>query len=266
MTEINEVAERVAARRAELDEEEKLLAERPDAVRLPSPSCTVRRMRTGGLVSTSEASSTSSKDPSGDLKRLLVRADDLAPAGLDDFTELASPSSDEDPPPMTGPTPESTALLNRTFTDKAAREVRTSFVNADSSIVIDEGVSERVGAAVSWMADMRQVYAQCAAWTISIGDQEITVEVVEPADDPNKPLEVERRFGDEALMRTMLAGPVRQQAQITTLLVRDGDRVLELTFRSLAADAGSPETTRLNTAMSKFLELAPAKFLGLPVG
>ncbi|WP_438296347.1 hypothetical protein [Streptomyces sp. HUAS TT7] len=33
MTEINEVAERVAARRAELDEEEKLLAGRPDAVR-----------------------------------------------------------------------------------------------------------------------------------------------------------------------------------------------------------------------------------------
>lgn len=33
MTEINEIAERVAARRAELDEEEKLLAERLDAVR-----------------------------------------------------------------------------------------------------------------------------------------------------------------------------------------------------------------------------------------
>ncbi|MEU6668082.1 hypothetical protein [Streptomyces sp. NPDC046727] len=33
MTEINEVAERVAARRAELDEEEKVLAERLDAVR-----------------------------------------------------------------------------------------------------------------------------------------------------------------------------------------------------------------------------------------
>ncbi|MFI1073257.1 hypothetical protein [Streptomyces puniciscabiei] len=33
MSEINEVAERVAARRAELDEEEKLLAERLDAVR-----------------------------------------------------------------------------------------------------------------------------------------------------------------------------------------------------------------------------------------
>ncbi|WP_405806051.1 hypothetical protein [Streptomyces sp. NBC_01187] len=31
MTEINEIAERVAARRAELDEEEKLLAERHDA-------------------------------------------------------------------------------------------------------------------------------------------------------------------------------------------------------------------------------------------
>ncbi|MGV4988457.1 hypothetical protein ACVB8X_35570 [Streptomyces sp. NRAIS4] len=218
-------------------------------------------------MSTSEASSTTSTTPSGDLERLLVRADDLAPAGLDDFTELASPSSDEDPPPMTGPTPESTALLNRTFTDKAAREVRTSFTNADSSIVVDVGVSERVaGAAVSWMADMRQVYAQCAAWTINISDQEITVEVVEPAADPHKPLEVEGRFGDEALMRTMLAGPVGQQAQITTLLVRDGDRSLELTFRSLAADAGSPETTRLNTAMSKFLELAPAKFLGLPVG
>ncbi|MES9521109.1 hypothetical protein [Streptomyces capoamus] len=217
-------------------------------------------------MSTSEGLSTSSTAPSGDLERLLVRADDLAPAGLDDFTELASPSSDEDPPPMTGPTPETTALLNRTFTDKAAREVRTSFANADSSIVVDEGISERVaGAAVSWMADMRQVYAQCTAWTISLGDQEISVEVVEPVDDPSEPLEVEQRFGDEALMRTMLAGPVGQQAQITTLLVRDGDRVMELTFRSLAADANSPETTRLNTAMWKFLQVAPAKFLGLPV-
>ncbi|MEU6668083.1 hypothetical protein [Streptomyces sp. NPDC046727] len=217
-------------------------------------------------MSTSEGSSTSSTALSGDLERLLVGADDLVPAGLDDFTELASPSSDEDPPSMTGPTPETTALLNRTFTDKAAREVRTSFANADSSIVVDEGISERVaGAAASWMADMRQVYAQCAAWTISLGDQEITVEVVEPADDPSKPLEVEQRFGDEALMRTMLAGPVGQQAQITTLLVRDGDRALELTFRSLAADANSPETTRLYTAMSKFLQVAPAKFLGLPV-
>ena len=217
-------------------------------------------------MSTSEGLSTSSTAPSEDLERLLVRVDDLALAGLDDFTELASPSSDEDPPPMTGPTPETTALLNRTFTDKAAREVRTSFANADSSIVVDEGISERVaGAAVSWMADMRQVYAQCAAWTISLGDQEITVEVVEPADDPSKPLDVEQRFGDEALMRTMLAGPAGQQAQITTLLVRDGDRALELTFRSLAADANSPETTRLNTAMAKFLQVAPAKFLGLPV-
>ncbi|MCF3128843.1 hypothetical protein [Streptomyces olivochromogenes] len=219
-------------------------------------------------MSTSEESSSSSTARYGDLERLLIGASDPAKAGLDDFTELASPSSDEDPPPMTGPTPESTALLNRAFTDKPAREeVRTSFANADSSIVVDEGVSERAaGAAATWMADMRQVYAQCAAWTISIGDQEISVQVVEPAEDRSEPLQVERRFGDEALMRTMLAGPVGQRAQITTLLVREGDRVLELTFRSLAAESGTPEATRLDTAMSKFLELAPAKFMGLPVG
>ncbi|MFJ9574792.1 hypothetical protein ACIRQF_00185 [Streptomyces sp. NPDC101191] len=198
-----------------------------------------------------------------DLERLLVVAADLAGVGLMDFTQLESPSSDEDPPPMTGPTPELTELLNRAFTDKAAREVRTSLMNADSSIVVDEGVSERVpGAAVAWMADMRRVYSQCAAWTMSIGDQEITVEVVDPADDPSEPLKVEQRFGDEALMRTMLAGPVGQQAQITTLLVRDGERALELTFRSLAAEPGSPEAAQLAAARSKFLELAPAKFLG----
>ncbi|MEU8775525.1 hypothetical protein [Streptomyces sp. NPDC048606] len=201
--------------------------------------------------------------PSGDLERLLVTAGDLAGAGLDDFTELASPSSDEDPPPMTAATPELTAVLNRAFGDKAAREVRTSFMNADSSIVVDEGVSERVaGAATSWMADMRRVYAECAAWTMDLGDQEITIELVDPAGDPAEPLEVERRFGDEALMRTMLAGPAGQQAQITTLLVRHGDRALELTFRSLAAEPGGPEAARLATAVSRFLELAPAKFLG----
>ncbi|MEV7415569.1 hypothetical protein [Streptomyces sp. NPDC089919] len=203
----------------------------------------------------------------GDLEQLLVAAADLADARLDDFTELASPSSDEDPPPMTAPTPALTALLNRAFNDKAAREVRTSFMNADSSIVVDEGVSERAaGAAAAWMADMRQVYAQCAAWTMSIGDQEITIQVVDPADDPSEPLKVEQRFGDEALMRTMLAGPVGQQAQITTLLVRDGDRALELTFRSLAGEPGGSEAARLATAMSDFLELAPAKFLGLQLG
>lgn len=137
-------------------------------------------------------------------------------------------------------------------------------MNADSTIVVDEGVSERAeGAAVAWMADMRQVYAQCAAWTMSIGDQEITVEVVDPAADPSEPLTVEQRFGDEALMRTMVAGPAGQQARITTLLVRHGDRALELTFRSLASEPGSPEAARLATAMSKFLELAPAKFLAL---
>ncbi|MEU6767806.1 hypothetical protein ABZ916_35525 [Streptomyces sp. NPDC046853] len=191
---------------------------------------------------------------------------DLAPAGLEDFTEMSSPSSDEDPPPMTGPTPESTALLNRTFTDKPPREVRTSFVTADASIVVDEGVSERTaGAAVTWMADMRQVYAQCPAWTVSAGDQEIPLQVVDPADDPSKPLEVEQRFGDEALMRTMLAGSPGQQARITTLLVRQGDRVLELTFRSLVTEPGSAAETQLHTAMGKFLALAPAKFLGLPV-
>ncbi|MFJ8017358.1 hypothetical protein [Streptomyces sp. NPDC096339] len=205
--------------------------------------------------------------PSEDLERLLVSAADLTGAGLDDFTRLESPSSDEDPPPMTGPTPELTAVLNRAFSDKAAREVRTSFMNADSSIVVDEGVSERVaGAAVTWMADMRRVYTECAAWTMSIGDDEITVALVDPADDPSEPLKVEQRFGDEALMRTMLAGPVGQQARITTLLVRDGDRALELTFRSLAGEPGDPEAARLATAMSKFLELAPAKFLGRPVG
>jgi len=168
---------------------------------------------------------------------------------------------------MTGPTPESTALLNRAFNDKPANEVRTSFMNADSSIVVDEGVSERAaGAAATWMADMRKVYAECAAWTMSIGDQELSIQVMEPADDPSEPLQMERRFGDEALMRTMLAGPAGQQAQITTLLVRDGDRVLELTFRSLAAESGGPEPAMLYGAMSKFLEVAPAKFLELAVG
>ncbi|MFB6829900.1 hypothetical protein [Streptomyces hydrogenans] len=217
-------------------------------------------------MSASEDSLSSSTIGSGNLERLLVGAADLSKAGLDDFIELASPSSDEDPPPMTGPTPEGTALLNRAFNDKPAREVRTSFANTDSSIVVDEGISERAaGAAATWMADMRKVYAQCTAWTISIGDQEIPVEVVKPADDSCQPLQVEQRFGDEALMRTMLAGPVGQQAQITTLLVRGGDRVLELTFRSLTAEPGSPEATRLGSAMSKFLELAPAKFLALPV-
>ncbi|MEU2390443.1 hypothetical protein [Streptomyces sp. NPDC007369] len=224
-------------------------------------------MTKGNSVSTPGDSQSSPTARSGDLERLLVTAADLTSAGLDDFTQLASPSSDEDPPPMTGPTPELTALLNRAFNDKAAREVRTSFMNADSSIVVDEGVSERAaGAAVSWMADMRQVYAECAAWTMSIGDQEITVQVVDPADDPSEPLKVEQRFGDEALMRTMLAGPVGQQGQITTLLVRQGDRALELTFRSLAGEPGSPEAARLATATSKFLDLAPAKFLGLPNG
>ncbi|MFD0380205.1 hypothetical protein [Streptomyces sp. NPDC127112] len=206
-------------------------------------------------------------DSAGDLEELLVTAADLAGARLDDFTELPSPSSDEDPPPMTAATPELTAVLNRAFGDKAAREVRTSFVNADSTIVVDEGVSERAaGAAVAWMADMRRVYAECAAWTMSIGDQEITVAVVDPAGDPGEPLKVEQRFGDEALMRTMLAGPAGQQARITTLLVRDGDRALELTFRSMAGAPDGPEAARLATAMSKFLDLAPAKFLGRPVG
>ncbi|MCB5168842.1 hypothetical protein LG634_28985 [Streptomyces bambusae] len=203
--------------------------------------------------------------PSGDLERLLVTAVDLDAAGLGDFTELASPSSDEDPPPMTARTPELTAVLNRAFGDKAVREVRTSFMNADSSIVVDEGVSERVpGAAAAWMADMRRVYAECTSWTMSIGDEEITVGVVDPADDPSEPLKVEQKFGDEALMRTMLAGVPGQQAQITTLLVRQGDRALELTFRSLAGDPDGPEAARLAAERSKFLELAPAKFLGLP--
>ncbi|MFD7554478.1 hypothetical protein ACFV9E_08045 [Streptomyces sp. NPDC059835] len=202
-----------------------------------------------------------------DLGRLLLTAPDLTDAGLDDFTELASPSSDEDPPPMTGPTPELTALLNKAFNDKATREVRTSFMNADSSIVVDEGVSERAtGAAVAWMADMRQVYAQCAAWTMNIGDQEFTVQVVDPVADPSEPLKVEQRFGDESVMRTMLAGPLGEQARITTLLVRHGDRALELTFRSLASEPGGPEAARLATAMSKFLALAPARFLDLPLG
>ncbi|MFD7974267.1 hypothetical protein [Streptomyces sp. NPDC059071] len=224
-------------------------------------------MTKGNFVSTYGDSQSSPTDRPVDLEELLVAAADLSEAGLDDFAELESPSSDEDPPPMTGATPELTALLNRAFTDKAAREVRTSFVNADSTIVVDEGVSERAaGAAVTWMADMRQVYAECAAWTMSVGDQEITVQLVDPADDPSEPLKVEQKFGDEALMRTMLAGPAGQQAQITTLLVRDGGRALELTFRSLAAEPESPEAAGLATAMSTFLALAPAKFLGLPLG
>ncbi|AZM93774.1 hypothetical protein [Streptomyces sp. W1SF4] len=203
-----------------------------------------------------------------DLAQLLVTAAELPAAGLDDFTELASPSSDEDPPPMTAQTPELTAVLNRAFGDKAAREVRTSFMNADSSMVVDEGVSERVpGAAAAWMADMRRVYAECASWTMSIGDDEITVRVVDPADDPSEPLKVEQRFGNggaEALMRTMLAGAPGQQARITTLLVRQGDRALELTFRSLAGDPDGPEAARLADGTARFLDLAPAKFLGLP--
>ncbi|MER7950634.1 hypothetical protein ABTY59_24915 [Streptomyces sp. NPDC096079] len=216
-------------------------------------------------MSVSEESSTSLHTGSEDLRQLLVRGGDLEKAGLEDFSEMSAPSSDEDPPPMTGPTPESTALLNRAFTDKPAREVRTSFVNADSSIVVDEGVSEReAGTAAAWMADMRQVYAECAAWTISLGDQEIPVQVTEPADDPSKPLDLEQQFGDEALMRTMIAGTVGEQARITTLLVRDGGRVLELTFRSLAAEPGSPEAAPLAVAMARFLELAPARFLAGP--
>ncbi|MFF3641335.1 hypothetical protein [Streptomyces sp. NPDC002564] len=198
---------------------------------------------------------------SRELGGLLLRSVDLDQAGLGHFAELAAPSSDEDPPPMTGPTPETTALLNRTFTDKPPREVRTSFATADSSVVVDEGISERAaGAATAWMADMRQVYARCAAWTVRVGDQEFPVRVVNPADDPSGPLDVERRFGDEALMRTMLAGPAGQQARIATLLVRDGDRVLELTFRSLVPEPGSPEESRLHAAMAAFLDLAPAKF------
>ncbi|MFJ9647645.1 hypothetical protein [Streptomyces sp. NPDC101206] len=216
-------------------------------------------------MSTRDESQPALTSLSGDLEGLLVTAADLTGAGLNDFNELASPSSDEDPPPMTGPTPELTALLNRAFNDRAAREVRTSFMNADSSVVVDEGVSERAtGAAVAWMADMRQVYTRCAAWTMNIGDQEITVQVVDPADDPSEPLKVEQRFGDEALMRTMLAGPAGEQAQITTLLVRHGDRALELTFRSLAGEPDGPRAARVATAMSQFLELAPAKFLSLP--
>lgn len=205
--------------------------------------------------------------PSSDsLQELLVTAADLAPAGLDGFGELPSPSSDEDPPPMTAATPELTALLNRAFNDKAAREVRTSFMDADGSVLVDEGVSERApGAAVTWMSDMRRVYTECAAWTMSLGDEEITIEVVDPAGDPAEPLEVERRFGDEALMRTMLAGPAGQRARITTLLVRDGDRALELTFRSVEGDPAGPGAARLAAATSRFLALAPAKFLGLPV-
>lgn len=217
-------------------------------------------------MSASGDSRPSSTAPAEDLRRLLAGAADLTTAGLDDFTELDSPSSDEDPPPMTAATPELTALLNRAFTDKAAREVRTSFMSADSSIVVDEGASERPGTAIAWMADMRRVYTECAAWSMSFGDQEITVQVVDPADDPSEPLKVERRFGDEALMRTMLAGPAGEAGQITTLLVRDGDRALELTFRSMAAEPGSPAADRLATVMAKFLDLAPAKFLGLPVG
>ncbi|MFJ5551174.1 hypothetical protein [Streptomyces sp. NPDC093225] len=198
---------------------------------------------------------------------LLITAADLGNAGLGDFAELPSPSSDEDPPPMTGPTPELTALLNRAFTDKAAREVRTSFVSADSSIVVDVGVSERSGtAAASWMTDMRRLYSECASWTMSIGDQEIGVQVVDPAGDRSEPLKVEQSFGDEALMRTMLAGPAGQQGQITTLLVRSGARALELTFRSLAGPPGGPEAPGLPTARAKFIQLAPAKFLALPIG
>ncbi|MGW2398155.1 hypothetical protein ACWCYY_16565 [Kitasatospora sp. NPDC001664] len=211
----------------------------------------------------SDDSSSSAVRPE-DLVRLLAAAADLAPAGLGDFTEMAAASSDEDPPPMTGPTPELTAVLNRAFGDKAAREVRTSFVNADASVVVDVGVSERVaGAAVSWMADMRRVYTECTGWTMSFGDQEFAVRLVAPEADPCEPLSVEQRFGDEALMRTMLAGDA-PQARITTLLVRDGDRALELTFRSLVTETGDPTEALLGTAVERFLALAPAKFLGSP--
>lgn len=145
--------------------------------------------------------------PSSDsLRELLVTAVDLAPAGLDGFGEPPSPSSDEDPPPMTAATPELTALLNRAFNDKAAREVRTSFMDADGSVLVDEGVSERApGAAVTWMSDMRRVYTECAAWTM-------------------------------------------------------------LTFRSVEGDPAGPGAARLAAATSRFLALAPARFLGLPVG
>ncbi|WP_125602382.1 hypothetical protein [Streptomyces sp. WAC07061] len=90
---------------------------------------------------------------------------------------------------------------------------------------------------------------------------------MDPAVDPAELLKAERRFGDEALMRPlqMLAGPAGQQARITTLLVRDGDRALELTCRSVTGGPASPEAARLAAATSKFLALAPAKFLGLPV-
>ncbi|MER7950349.1 hypothetical protein ABTY59_23475 [Streptomyces sp. NPDC096079] len=202
-----------------------------------------------------------------DLERLLASEADLAGTGLGDFTELESPSSDEDPPPMTAATPELTGLLNQAFCDKAAREVRTSFVNADSSIVVDLGVSERpAGAAAAWMADMRRVYAECDAWTMDISGQKITVQVLDPAGDPSEPLAVEPRYGDEALMRTMLAGPAGQQARITTLLVREGDRALELTFRTLVDESAGPEDVRLATVTAGFLELAPAKFLERPLG
>ncbi|WKV75424.1 hypothetical protein AW27_030240 [Streptomyces sp. PCS3-D2] len=200
----------------------------------------------------------------GELESLLIGSAELSGAGLEGFAELAAPSSDEDPPPMTGATPELTALLNKAFGDKAAREVRTSFVNADSSLVVDVGVSERTrSAAAAWFADMRQVYAQCHEWTMSIGDQELPVQVTDPAGDPRKPLKVEDGLGDEALMRTMLAGPVGQRGRITTLLVRDGARALELTFRSLAGDPEGPEDPQIALAVSRLLELAPAKFLGL---
>ncbi|GAA3005179.1 hypothetical protein GCM10020229_16320 [Kitasatospora albolonga] len=54
------------------------------------------------------------------------------------------------------------------------------------------------------------------------------------------------------------------QARITTLLVRDGDRALELTFRSLVTETGDPTEALLGTAVQRFLALAPAKFLGSP--
>lgn len=136
-------------------------------------------------------------------------------------------------------------------------------MNADSSIVVDEGVSERIpGAAERWMADMRRVYAECADWTMDLGGEQFTVRVLDPADDPAEPLKVEERFGDGALMRTMLAGAAGQQARITTLLLRDGDRALELTFRSLAGEPGEPEAAGLAAARAAFLDLAPARFLG----
>lgn len=57
---------------------------------------------------------------------------------------------------MTGATPECTELLNRAFDDEPLRESRAWFVNTDSSIVVDEGISVRVpGDATAWPARIR---------------------------------------------------------------------------------------------------------------